>query len=105
MANVRLAMKQNLKLIPIINKIDLPSANIESVKRQQRTSWPSQLRRRFRPAAKMGIGIEEIIEAVIRADPSPRDFPDQTVRCLVFDSLFDTYRGVVTYVRCFSGRE
>ncbi len=102
-ANVHLAMKQNLKLIPVINKIDLPSSNIESVKRQLEDILAIPAEEAIPASAKMGIGIEEILEAVIERIPPPRDFPDQTVRCLVFDSLFDTYRGVVTYVRCFSG--
>jgi GTP-binding protein LepA len=102
-ANVHLAMKQNLKLIPVINKIDLPAANVESVKRQLEDILAIPAEEAIPASAKQGIGIEDIIEAVIERIPPPPVYPDQVLRCLVFDSLFDTYRGVVTYVRVFSG--
>jgi GTP-binding protein LepA len=102
-ANVHLANKQNLKLIPVINKIDLPSADIETCKRQLEDVLSIPAEEAILASAKNGIGIEEILEAVIARIPPPKKYEDDYTRALVFDSLFDSYRGVVTYVRVFSG--
>ncbi|MCE0497529.1 MAG: translation elongation factor 4 [Methylacidiphilales bacterium] len=102
-ANVHLANKQNLKLIPVINKIDLPNADVETVKRQLEDVLAIPADEAILASAKAGIGIDLILEAIIARIPSPPEFKDEFTRALVFDSLFDTYRGVVTYVRVFSG--
>ena len=102
-ANVHLAMKQNLKLIPVINKIDLPSANIEICKKQLEDILAIPAEEAIPASAKAGIGIDEILEAVVERIPSPKREEDGILRALVFDSLFDTYRGVVTYVRVMTG--
>ncbi|MCE0522540.1 MAG: translation elongation factor 4 [Methylacidiphilales bacterium] len=102
-ANVHLANKQNLKLIPVINKIDLPSADVETTKRQLEDVLSIPADEAILASAKNGIGIGEILEAIIERIPPPRTYGDDYTRALVFDSLFDTYRGVVTYVRTFSG--
>ena len=102
-ANVHLASKQNLTLIPVINKIDLPSANVPSVQKQVEDLLAIPGEDCVPCSAKMGIGISEILEAVVARIPAPPEPKDNTLRALVFDSLFDTYRGVVTYVRVFSG--
>src|SRR5471032_1994279 len=102
-ANVHLANKQNLKLIPVINKIDLPNADIETCRRQLEDVLSIPGEEAILASAKNGIGIEEILEAIIARIPSPPVYDDDYTRALVFDSLFDTYRGVVTYVRTFSG--
>ena len=102
-ANVHLANKQNLKLIPVINKIDLPSANVESCKKQIEDLLAIPADEAIPCSAKQGIGIIDILEAVVAHIPPPTPQADETLRALVFDSLFDTYRGVVTYVRVFSG--
>ena len=102
-ANVHLANKQGLKLIPVINKIDLPNADIETAKKQLEDVLSIPAGEAILASAKNGIGIEEILEAIIERIPSPPVFHDDYTRALVFDSLFDTYRGVVTYVRTFSG--
>jgi GTP-binding protein LepA len=102
-ANVHLANKQGLKLIPVINKIDLPSADIETAKRQLEDVLSIPAEEAILASAKNGIGIGEILEAIIARIPPPRTYDDDYTRALVFDSLFDTYRGVVTYVRTFSG--
>jgi GTP-binding protein LepA len=102
-ANVHLANKQGLKLIPVINKIDLPSADIETAKKQLEDVLSIPADEAILASAKNGIGIEEILEAIIERIPPPRTYNDDYTRALVFDSLFDTYRGVVTYVRTFSG--
>ncbi len=102
-ANVHLANKQGLKLIPVINKIDLPNADIESVKKQLEDVLTIPADEAIPASAKAGIGIIDILEAIIERIPPPPVFNDDYTRALVFDSLFDTYRGVVTYVRTFSG--
>jgi len=102
-ANVHLANKQGLKLIPVINKIDLPNADIETVKKQLEDVLAIPADEAILASAKAGIGIEEILEAIIARIPPPPTYKDDYTRALVFDSLFDTYRGVVTYVRTFSG--
>jgi GTP-binding protein LepA len=102
-ANVHLANKQNLKLIPVINKIDLPNADIETCKRQLEEVLSIPAEEAILASAKNGIGISDILEAVIARIPAPKKYEDDYTRALVFDSLFDSYRGVVTYVRIFSG--
>ena len=102
-ANVHLAMKQGLTIVPIINKIDLPNADIPSVKKQLEEILAIPAEEAILASAKAGIGIEEILEAVVHRIPAPRQWEDDKLRALVFDSTFDVYRGVVTYVRVFSG--
>src|SRR5277367_1460901 len=102
-ANVHLANKQGLKLIPVINKIDLPNADIETAKKQLEDVLSIPADEAILASAKNGIGIDEILEAIIARIPPPRTYEDDYTRALVFDSLFDTYRGVVNYVRVFSG--
>ena len=102
-ANVHLANKQGLKLIPVINKIDLPNADVEIVKKQLEDVLAIPADEAIPASAKAGIGITDILEAVVARIPPPPKFDDDYSRALVFDSVFDTYRGVVTYVRTFSG--
>jgi GTP-binding protein LepA len=104
-ANVHLAMKQGLTIVPIINKIDLPNADIPTVNRQLEDILAIPAEEAILASAKVGLGIDEILEAVVHRIPPPKamDQPE-IVRGLVFDSVFDIYRGVITYVRVFSGR-
>jgi GTP-binding protein LepA len=102
-ANVHLAEKQKLKLIPVINKIDLPNADLPSVSRQLEEILAIPAEEAILASAKQGIGIEEILEAVIARIPAPPNNRDSRLRALVFDSTFDTYRGVVVYVRVVDG--
>jgi GTP-binding protein LepA len=102
-ANVHLAMKQGLTIVPIINKIDLPNSDIPSVKKQLEEILAIPAEEAILASAKARIGIEDILEAVIQRIPPPRQWADDKLRALVFDSTFDVYRGVVTYVRVFSG--
>jgi GTP-binding protein LepA len=102
-ANLNLAMAQKLHVIPVINKIDLPSADIERCKRQLEEILQLPSDEAVPASAKMGIGIEDILEAVIRLIPPPKDPHDGYLRASVFDSVFDPYRGVVSYVRVVSG--
>lgn len=102
-ANVHLALKQGLTLIPVINKIDLPNADLPTVKRQLEEILAIPAEEAIPASAKAGIGIEEILEAIIERIPPPPDTIDEKLRALVFDSTFDTYRGVVVYVRVVDG--
>ncbi|HEX8296384.1 MAG TPA: translation elongation factor 4 [Chthoniobacteraceae bacterium] len=102
-ANVHLATKQGLTLVPVINKIDLPNADIPTVKRQLEDILAIPGEEAVLASAKAGIGIEDILEAVVTRIPHPTGHPQAKLRALVFDSAFDTYRGVVTYVRVVDG--
>jgi GTP-binding protein LepA len=102
-ANVHLAHKQGLTIIPIINKIDLPNADVASVLRQLEEILAIPAEEAVQASAKLGIGIEEILEAIVKRIPPPEQPADGTLRALVFDSVFDTYRGVIGYVRVVSG--
>ena len=102
-ANVHLAHKQGLTIIPVINKIDLPNADVASVQRQLEEILAIPAEEAIQASAKMGIGIDEILEAIVKRIPPPQSSPDNTLRALVFDSVFDVYRGVIGYVRVVSG--
>jgi GTP-binding protein LepA len=102
-ANVHLAHKQGLSIVPVINKIDLPNADIPAVHRQIEEILQIPAEEAIDCSAKMGIGIEDILEAIVHRIPPPKQPADETLRALVFDSVFDVYRGVVAYVRVFSG--
>ena len=102
-ANAHLAFGQQLKVIPVINKIDLPSANLELCMRQLEDILTIPAEEAILASGKSGIGIVDILEAVVQRVPPPRwrDYPQ--TRALVFDSLYDSYRGCIAYVRVFSG--
>jgi len=102
MANIHLAHKQGLAIIPVINKIDLPNADLPTVKKQLEDLLAIPADEAIEASAKVGIGIENILESIVERIPCPPT-GDETLRALVFDSLFDTYRGVVSYIRVFSG--
>jgi len=103
-ANVHLAHKQGLTIVPVINKIDLPNADIPAVHKQLEEILAIPAEEAIDASAKMGIGIEEILEAVVARIPAPAKPADEILRGLVFDCVFDIYRGVVAYVRIFSGK-
>ncbi|MGZ5552776.1 MAG: translation elongation factor 4 [Chthoniobacterales bacterium] len=102
-ANVHLAHKQGLTIVPVINKIDLPNADIPAVHKQIEEILQIPAEEAIDCSAKMGIGIDDILEAVVHRIPPPTVPKDDTLRALVFDSVFDVYRGVVAYVRVMSG--
>ncbi len=102
-ANAHLAFAQKLKIIPVINKIDLPSANLELCLKQMEDILTIPAEEAILASGKSGIGIVEILEAVVTRIPPPRwtDYPQ--MRTLVFDSIYDSFRGVIAYARVFSG--
>src|ERR1051325_9842238 len=102
-ANVHLAMKQNLAIIPVINKIDLPHANVAQTKIQLEDILAIPADTAVLASAKQGIGIEEILEAIVARIPAPKPTGAPSLQALGFDSYFDTYKGVVTHVRVFNG--
>ncbi len=102
-ANVHLAMKQRLTIIPIINKIDLPHANIPMAKQQLEDIIAIPGDEAILASAKEGIGIVDILEAIIHRIPAPRPTGAPSLQALVFDSYFDTYKGVVILVRIMQG--
>jgi GTP-binding protein LepA len=102
-ANVHLAMKQNLHIIPVINKIDLPHANVAQAKQQLEDIIAIPAEEAVLASAKEGIGIEEILEAIVHRIPPPKPTGEKTLQVLIFDSYFDTYKGVVILVRVFNG--
>ena len=101
-ANVHLALKQGLTIIPVINKIDLPNADIPTVKKQLEDILAIPSDEAIEASAKAGLGITEILEAIVHRIPPPRA-RDEILRGLVFDSIFDGYRGVVAYIRVATG--
>lgn len=103
LANAYLAIDHNLEMIPVINKIDLPSANIEEVKRQIEDVVGLDASGAIPASAKEGIGTKEILEAVVKHVPSPAGNADAPLRALLFDSWYDTYQGVVVLVRVVDG--
>ena len=102
-ANTHLALSQDLAIVPVINKIDLPSANLERCSRQLEDILAIPAEEAVLASGKDGIGIGEILEAIVKRVPAPRlsDYP--ATRVLIFDSVYDAYRGVICYVRVFSG--
>lgn len=103
LANVHLAIDRNLEIVPVINKIDLPSADVEGVRRQIEDVIGLDASEAISCSAKIGVGIDEILERIIRDVPPPKEPQDNILRALVFDSHYDNYRGVMVYVRVISG--
>jgi len=102
-ANVHLAIKQNLEIIPVINKIDLPHADVAQARQQLEEILAIPGETAIPASAKEGIGIDEILEAIVARIPPPKPTGQGSLQALAFDSYFDTYKGVVTHVRVFNG--
>jgi len=102
-ANLHLANKRNLTIIPVINKIDLPHANVDLTKSQLEEILAIPAESAILASAKEGIGIDEILEAVVARIPAPKPTGADSLQALGFDSYFDTFKGVVTLVRVFNG--
>ncbi len=103
LANVYMAIDNDLEIIPVINKIDLPSADVEEAKRQIEDVIGIDASDALLCSAKTGVGVSEILDAIIDRVPQPPDAPDEILRALIFDSSFDTYRGVVLFCAIHSG--
>ncbi len=103
MANVYLALEHNLEIIPIINKIDLPSAEPERVKQEVEDVIGLDAKDAILCSAKTGIGIEDILEAIVAKIPAPKGMEDAALKALIFDSNFDSYKGAIPYIRVFNG--
>src|SRR3989475_1472896 len=104
LANLYLALEADLNIIPIINKIDLPSAEPERVKQEVEDVIGLPKEECILASAKEGIGTQEILEAIIRRIPPPRGNVHQPLHALVFDSHYDSYKGVIAYVRIVDGQ-
>lgn len=103
LANVYLALDRNLEILPILNKVDLPAADVVEARRQIEEYIGLDASEAVPCSAKTGIGIEEIIEQIIAKIPPPPEPEDDNLRALVFDSHYDAYRGVMIYIRVMSG--
>src|SRR5438270_9319629 len=104
LANTYLALHHNLEIIPVINKIDLPSAEPERIREQIETIIGLDASDAVLASAKQGTGIHEVLEAVVHLVPPPKGSPDAPLRALIFDSWFDPYRGVIILARIVDGR-
>ncbi len=103
LANVYLALENNLEIIPVINKIDLPSADVEKAKKELEDIIGIPGDEAILASAKEGLGIEEVLEAVVQRVPAPAGERSISPRALIFDSHYDAYRGVIAYVRVMEG--
>jgi len=104
LANVYLALENNLEIIPVLNKIDLPSAEPERVAAEIEEVVGLDCSEAIRASAKAGIGINDILESIVQLVPPPQDTLEEPFRALIFDSYYDAYRGVVVYFRVMDGR-
>ena len=103
LANVYLAMEQNLEIIPIINKIDLPSADVERVKKEIEDVLGIDASMAIPVSAKTGVGIENVLEAIVEYVPAPEDTSNKPLRALVFDSAYDAYLGTICFFKVVDG--
>ncbi|EXB62438.1 Translation factor GUF1-like protein [Morus notabilis] len=104
LANVYLALENNLEIIPVLNKIDLPGAEPDRVIREIEEIVGLDCSNAIRCSAKEGIGISEILDAIVERIPPPQDTADKPLRALIFDSYYDPYRGVIVYFRVVDGK-
>jgi GTP-binding protein LepA len=104
LANLYLAMEHDLEIIPVINKIDLPSADIDRVKKQINEDLGLDPDEALLVSAKEGTGVTQVLEAIVRRLPPPKGDPEAELKALIFDSHYDSYRGTVVHFRVFQGR-
>ena len=103
LANVYMALEHDLEIIPVINKIDLPSADPERVKEEIEEAIGLDASEAILTSAKTGVGIEEILDAIVERIPPPKGEDDAPLRALIFDSYFDSYKGAIAHVRLMEG--
>ncbi|WP_377864403.1 elongation factor 4 [Bacillus sp. R86525] len=103
LANVYLALDNNLEILPVINKIDLPSADPERVRQEVEDVIGLDASEAVLASAKAGIGIEDILEQIVEKVPAPAGDSEEPLQCMIFDSLYDPYRGVIAYIRVVNG--
>ncbi len=104
LANMYMAIEHNLEIIPVINKIDLPSADIEGVRRQIEHDLGLDPADVLLVSGKLGTGVDDLCEAIVTRVPSPAGSPGNPLKALIFDSHYDAYRGVIVHVRVYDGR-
>lgn len=103
LANVHLALERNLEIVPVLNKIDLPAADVEGVRKQIEDVIGLDASDAIGCSAKSGLGVDEVLERILTTVPPPKEPEDDVLRALVFDSHYDNYRGVMVYIRIISG--
>jgi GTP-binding protein LepA len=104
LSNMYMAIEHDLEILPVINKIDMPAADVESVRRQIDKDLGLDGDEALAVSAKMGIGIDELFEAIVKHFPAPKGSPDEPLQALIFDSHYDAYRGAIVHVRVINGR-
>ena len=103
LANCYLALDHNLEVVPILNKIDLPSADPDTVAKEVEDVIGLPCMEAPRVSAKLGIGVKDVLECVVKEIPAPTGDADKPLKALIFDSIYDSYKGVIVYVRVFEG--
>ena len=104
LSNMYMAIEHDLEILPVINKIDMPAADVEAVRRQIDKDLGLDGDEALAVSAKMGIGIDELFEAIVKRFPSPKGSPEEPLQALIFDSHYDAYRGAIVHVRVINGR-
>ncbi len=104
LSNMYMAIEHDLEILPVINKIDMPAADVEAVRRQIDKDLGLDGDEALAVSAKMGIGIDELFEAIVKRFPAPKGSPDAPLQALIFDSHYDAYRGAIVHVRVINGR-
>lgn len=103
LANTYLALEQDLEILPVLNKVDLPSARVDYAKKEIENQIGIDTENIPLVSAKTGLNIEDVLEDIIENVPAPEDHDDKPLKALIFDSYYDSYRGVICYVRIFEG--
>ena len=103
LSNVYLALEQDLEIVPVINKIDLPSADIEAVKNEIEDIIGLDTEKAPLISAKEGLNIDQVLEAIVTQIPAPKGDREKPLKALIFDSSYDAYRGVVCFIRVYDG--